>query len=150
MIKRLRVVPYVLIVAYLLIVWLCPLGAAEMHMDIQYIRAPDNGFYGDAYISLDFDVSMKIALTVIAVIEALLLHNPTEKKAKWSNILCWVRSIPEILYGALALLVVMLKTDEIIVNITVFGYLLLLLCVASLVAHKLRRKQLALSASAEL
>lgn len=149
MIKRLRVAQYILIVTYLLIMLFCSLGSVQMHMDIQYIRAPDNGFDGDMSASLDFDVPMKIVLTAIAVLEMALLHNPTEKKAKWSTALCVVRLIPSALHGVFVLLSAIDKTGMFTANVTAFGYLLLLLCVASLVTHKLQRKQLKLTATEE-
>lgn len=113
----------------------CSLGTFQIDMDIQYIKAPENGFYGNFEVSLNFDVLGKIFFGCLTIFEIILLNIPKIKFATLNILICSIRTLPSLLYGLTALLLVFSKGDTISINVTVFGYLMLLLCVASLICH---------------
>ena len=142
MIKRLQVAQYVLIVAYVLILLFCSMGSICIDMGIQYIRAPDSGVSGPMTVDLDYDATGKIGIVVMAALELLLLHSPKVKMASLRIAVCVVRLFPSAVFGLLALLGVIDRGTMITVDVTVFAYLLLLLCMASLVVHVKHRDAL--------
>ena len=113
----------------------CSLGTFQIDMDIQYIKAPENGFDGNFEASLNFDVLAKIFFGCLTILEIILLNIQKIKLASLNILICSIRTFPSLLYGLTALLLVFSKGDTISINVTVFGYLMLLLCVASLICH---------------
>ena len=140
--KAFNVLQYVFIVAYLFIMLFCSLGTLHMDMDIYYIKAPENGFYGDFDASLNFDVVGKMFFTVISIVELILLHFSKLKLASLNIVLCSIRTLPSLLYCLTALLLVFSNGDTVSISVTVFGYVMLLLCVASLICHIKNRLEL--------
>lgn len=140
-IKILNILQYIFIAAYLLIALFCSLGTFEIDMNIQFIKAPDNGFSGNFETDLNFDVSGKIVFGILAICELVLLHVPKVKFSSLNIFICSVRALPSLINCVFALLSVVFG-GIISTNLTVFCYLMLLLCVASMTCHIINRKNL--------
>lgn len=140
-IKLLNVLQCSFILAYLLILLFGSLGTFQIDLDIQYIRAPENGFYGDITTSLDFGVFEKILITCILIAELILFHVHKIKMAILNIILCAIRTIPSLVHILIVLLAIFSEGNVFSIDITIFVYLLLFLCIGSLICHVLNFKK---------
>ena len=141
-IKSLNLLQYVFCLAFLLIFLFASLGSIQIDLDIQYIRAPENGFSGDIAVNLNFGIVGKLVMIGILAAELIVIHIPKFKTATLAIVLCAVRSLPFLWFAALDVLFSFQKNDSFMIHVTVFDYLLLLLCVASQVCHGIHHKDL--------
>ena len=139
--KQLRLWQTLCILAYILIIALAHLGTASLDMDIVYVMAPMDGHDPSFTADLTLDVSEKLLLIGITVVEFLLFCTPKHGLKTCGAILCAIRALPTMFPLFLGLLSLIFRGDMLEVDLTVFTYLVALLCVASFICHIINRKQ---------